>query len=86
MASMNLKRYFEAELKIEKTTVVHGLVNSMKEACPSGGFLKRTKDKKNIQWMSIAGRERLDKVGHCKYTRYLYTSAGCGCSATVDED
>ncbi len=63
MAALNLKRYFEAESKSEKSTVVAGLVQAIRESCPSGGFLKM--DAKRNVWLSVGGRETREKAGHC---------------------
>jgi hypothetical protein len=63
MATMNLKRYFEAPTKMDKSMVVYSLVKAMREACPSGGFLK--KDKDTNRWISIGETEAREKVGHC---------------------
>lgn len=63
MAALNLKRYFEAESKADKSLVVSGLVQAIRESCPSGGFLKMD-SKKNV-WLSVGGRETREKAGHC---------------------
>lgn len=60
---MNIKRYHMAHTKAEKTMIVHRVVRAMREACPSGGFLK--KDRKSDRWVSIGGTEAREKVGHC---------------------
>eukprot|EP00934_Nitzschia_sp_Nitz4_P002517 Nitzschia sp. Nitz4//scaffold4_size323378//57938//58859//NITZ4_000627-RA/size323378-snap-gene-0.403-mRNA-1//1//CDS//3329553300//2507//frame0 len=66
MAALNLKRYYEAEVKADKSMVVAGLVQAMREACPSGGFLKIDPKRKAEQgWISVGGRETREKVGHC---------------------
>ena len=63
MAAMNLKRYYEAESKADKSLVVSGLVQAIRESCPSGGFLKL--DSKRNVWLSVGGRETREKAGHC---------------------
>lgn len=66
MITLNLKRYYEAKIKTDKSMVVAGIVCAMREACPSGGFLKpdpKRKDKK--VFITVGGRETREKVGHC---------------------
>lgn len=63
MASMNLKRYYEAASKTDKSMAVAGLVKAVRAACPSGGFLKQ--DVKSGRFISVGGRETREKVGHC---------------------
>ena len=66
MITLNLKRYYEAKIKADKSMVVAGIVCAMREACPSGGFLKpdpKRKDKK--VFITVGGRETREKVGHC---------------------
>lgn len=50
---------------MDKSTVVNGIVQAMRESCPSGGFLKsdpKRKDADGPLWLSIGGRETREKV------------------------
>lgn len=65
MAALNLKRYYEAAKKANKSMVVICLIQAMRESCPSGGFLKmdtKRSEKEQPLWISIGGRETREKV------------------------
>jgi hypothetical protein len=63
MALLNLNRYHESLSKMEKSTIVHGVVKAQRDCCEIGGFLKKKKG--GDEWISIGGSEATEKVGHC---------------------
>lgn len=64
MAALNLKRYYEGQSKLDKTAVVQQVLDAMREASPSGGFLKPDSSGQTV-WLSVGERETKEKIGHC---------------------
>jgi hypothetical protein len=51
LISCNLERYLAARCKVDKTLVVVGIVDAIRNAKPTGGFLKRCA--KSARWISM---------------------------------
>ena len=67
---LNLPRYNKAKTKADKSLVVSSIVDSVREASPNGGFVK----KENDSWYEVGDRAAREKVGqglrdllHTKY-------------------
>lgn len=58
---MNLKKYMEAQTKIQKTLVVVSIVDMIRSLSPNGGFVKQDADGK---WYEIGDKLARAKVGH----------------------
>ncbi|CAB9502932.1 Nitrilase family, member 2 [Seminavis robusta] len=63
LIAMNLERYLAARCKVDKTLVVVGIVDTIRNAKPTGGFLKRCP--KTARWISLSDESAREKVGHC---------------------
>lgn len=63
LIAMNLTRYLAARCKVDKTLVVVGIVNTIRNATPAGGFLKKCP--KRGRWVSMSDESAREKVGHC---------------------
>lgn len=60
-----MKRYKTSPSPSEKTIVVSGIVHAIRNACPSGGFLKLVGDKSPIQrYESLGWNLSHAKTGH----------------------
>ena len=59
---MNLKRYVEAKTKIDKSQVVHSIVDQLRQSTSIGGFVK--KNHATGRWMAVSDYIAREKVGH----------------------
>jgi hypothetical protein len=68
--SMNLERYSKATTKLDKSLIVSAIVDSVRQAAPDGGFIKKTGE----VWFEVGDHVAREKVGqsfrdllHTKY-------------------
>ena len=59
---MNLKRYVNAKTKVDKSQVVHSIVEDLRESSAVGGFVK--KNHVTGRWMAVNDYLAREKVGH----------------------
>jgi hypothetical protein len=59
---MNLKRYVDAKTKVEKSQVVHSIVEHLRQSSAVGGFVK--KNHRTGRYMVVSDQLAREKVGH----------------------
>jgi len=59
---MNLKQYVQAKTKIDKSQVVHSIVDHLRQSSSVGGFVK--KNHATGRWMAVSDYIAREKVGH----------------------
>lgn len=59
---MNLKRYVSAKTKVDKSQIVHSIVQDLRESSAVGGFVK--KNHVTGRWMAVNDYLAREKVGH----------------------
>lgn len=64
MIKANLQKYSMATSKLEKSLIVSGIVDSVREASPGGGFIKQ----ENGKWYEVGDHIAREKCGQ-RYVR-----------------
>jgi hypothetical protein len=60
--AMNLRPYVESSTKTEKSLCVQRILQAIRTASPTGGFVK--KDSKTGSWITVTDTEACQKIGH----------------------
>jgi hypothetical protein len=58
---MNLTRYVESKTRADKSFVVNAIVNQIRDASPTGGFIKKNS---LGEWYEVGTAMSREKVGH----------------------